>query len=499
MVVLQVEVINGGSASDVNQVPIMVGDSVADTLATFNAGAIDFQTAITDTAANVFANLDVLQQMMPPWDLLGIALTDTSPAHETITAAQYADDAGVLSIISGNYTLTVTGLAVAQAVSTMASGGAHLASVAVTDSGADLVAGLASLETLAVAGELASITDSDGSAMVVTLTAAQVSSDLAAIELLPSSIEIKVTGSTAAAAAATSSHLESASVTDSAADVAANLNSLQGLAASGTLTSITLTDGTIPTLSITAAQLTGDAKALADISGGYDLAIAAGTGNATIAGLAGHADTVTYTGTASQYTVTPSGNGTSFTVSGDGSSDQLSNVNALQFSDFADIVASQTPPTAGAVSSAQVTELYGAVFGRTPDVGGLEFYQAYAAANPATPFLQYAEWFLASNEYTSVGEHNYAETIAGDQQFITDSYQNLLHRAPSAAEIAYYESNVIAPMLSGQTAGTASYAAAQTVAHAQVLVYFSQSPEFLSDVQVTASAPSSSSHWLILI
>jgi len=32
-----------------------------------------------------------------------------------------------------------------------------------------------------------------------------------------------------------------------------------------------------------------------------------------------------------------------------------------------------------------------------------------------------------------------------------------------------------------------------------MLVYFSASPEFLSDVQVTAATPANGSHWLVLV
>jgi hypothetical protein len=35
------------------------------------------------------------------------------------------------------------------------------------------------------------------------------------------------------------------------------------------------------------------------------------------------------------------------------------------------------------------------------------------------------------------------------------------------------------------------------IGHAQVLAFFSQSAEFLGDVQVTAQHPSSGSHWLL--
>jgi hypothetical protein len=195
----------------------------------------------------------------------------------------------------------------------------------------------------------------------------------------------------------------------------------------------------------------------------------------------------------------PSGNGSGFTIAGNGITDQVSGVQSLQFSDHTDIVASKTASVAGAVSSAQVTEMYGAVLGRTPDVSGLSFYENFAAANASTPFLQFAEWFLASGEYKNNPAHNYAQTVAGDEQFITDSYQNLLHRTPSAGETSFYETNVIASALANLTPGTAAYAAADTQAHALLLVYFSQSAEFLGDVQVTAQTPTSAQHWLVLI
>jgi hypothetical protein len=94
--------------------------------------------------------------------------------------------------------------------------------------------------------------------------------------------------------------------------------------------------------------------------------------------------------------------------------------------------------------------------------------------------------------------HTYAQTAAGDQQFIADSYQSLLHRTPSASEVAFYENNVLAPAVGGLTAGTQVYANAQLQAHALMLVYFSGSSEFLSDVQITASNPASAQHWLLL-
>ncbi|HMA50393.1 MAG TPA: hypothetical protein VKP60_11605, partial [Magnetospirillaceae bacterium] len=102
-----------------------------------------------------------------------------------------------------------------------------------------------------------------------------------------------------------------------------------------------------------------------------------------------------------------------------------------------------------------------------------------------------------SGEYSSA--HNYPQTTAGENQFITDSYSNLLHRTPVASEVSFYYTNVIAPAIQNLTPGTAAYASADLAAHALVLTYFSQSPEFLGDVQITAQHPADSTHWLYLI
>ncbi len=292
-------------------------------------------------------------------------------------------------------------------------------------------------------------------------------------------------------------------IVDTATDVQNGLDSLQALSANGKIGSIALTNSGTAVLSITAAQSANDHTALLKISGSYDVSIDASAADATATGVVGHATTAVFSGSANQYSITPSGDGASFTVTDIGtgrvSIDHLSNINALQFSDYTVIVASQMPPVTGAVSSAQVTELYGAVFGRTPDVAGLAFYQTYAAAHPGTPFTQFAQWFLSSPEYINNAAHNYAQSAAGDSQFITDSYDNLLHRGPAAGDATWYESNVISHFIAGLTPGTPAYAQAELQAHAQVLAYFSQSPEFLGDVHITAQHPADPTHWLVLI
>jgi hypothetical protein len=193
--------------------------------------------------------------------------------------------------------------------------------------------------------------------------------------------------------------------------------------------------------------------------------------------LSGLATTAQFAGNASSYSVTTA-NGV-ISVAAGGVTDHLSGVAAIQFADFTEIVAA-APGPANAVTTGNVTELYSAVLAREPDVGGLTFYQSFLKANPNTPLQTFADYFLSSTEYKS--SHSYPVGTAGDTLFITDSYQNLLHRTPSASEVNFYLTNVMS----------------QPDAHALMLVYFAASPEFLADVQITAAHPASTQHWLLL-
>ena len=295
--------------------------------------------------------------------------------------------------------------------------------------------------------------------------------------------QIGVAAQTAAAAAsniivaaATAPQIQ---IIDTAADVQASLDGLLPLATTGELINVMFTDSTLPTLDVTTAQMSADAAVMAKFAGPFLVASPGG-------------DLAGFSGTASQYIVTVLDNGV--TITGNGGTITLGGVAELRFADQTELVA-QTPAS-GSVNSGNLAELYGAVFGRQPDIGGLAFYQGYLQSNPTTPLVQFAEWFLSSTEYTAA--HSYAQTTAGDTQFIQDSYQNLLHRTASNSEATFYLTNVIQPALANLTPGTQAYAAAELQAHAQTLVYLSASAEFLSDVQITAQTPASTQHWLIL-
>ena len=284
---------------------------------------------------------------------------------------------------------------------------------------------------------------------------------------------------------------------DTAATIQSNLDALQPLATAGSLPAINLTDSGTPTIAVTATQLSADSAVLKDIAGSFVLEVTAPTNGGAVAGLAGHGNEVVFSGTASQYAVTQGVNASSLNVTNAAglAVTTLTNVTALQFSDLTEIVA-QTPGN-GTVTTGNITELYAAVFGREPDISGLAFYQGVLQANPSLSLLTFAQWFLASPEYANNPAHAYQQSAAGDAQFITDSYANLLGRTPESGAIPFYQ-NVIEQFTQGLTPGSAAYSNAQALGHATVLVYFSASPEFLSDVEITAQAPASAHHWLQL-
>lgn len=473
--VIDVTASSGSVSSSLTQIPVDVGYSVASALNTFDQGQTPFQVAIADTGANIFGNLHHLEQMVPNWNLLGILITDSGTPTDSVSYGDYLDGKGLFSLIEGNYNLIVTGVPVAQLSSVQ--GQAHVSEVGIS-AGADYVtANLASLQSQVDSKQLAGIdvTDNGLSGFAFTVASAKTYSDLIN---------------------ATSGHIWT--VSDSSANVLANLDSLQSLAASGKI-AISLTDPGAPTLTVSATQFVADGGALQALAGYPVIDVTTSTATTSVTGLDGHATVAIFSGKESDYTIGNSIAGLSgATITGDGQTTSVHNVTAVQFSDGEVFFASQTPALANGVSSAQVANLYAAVFARTPDAAGLNYYELQAAGNASLPITTFAEWFLQSPEYTSTAAHNYAQSTAGDTQFINDTYTNLLHRAPETGALPYYL-NIIQTFTSGLTPGTAAYSQAQQVGHAVVLSDFSQSSEFIGDVQITSAHRADTQHWLILI
>ncbi len=147
--------------------------------------------------------------------------------------------------------------------------------VAINDSAANIQASLDSLQSIAKSGLLTAITLTDSGSPTLSVTGAQLANDATALQDIAGNYTVAVTGTTTAATLnqAILNHIGSVRVADSAANVAANLDSIEAYAAAGKLAGIALTDGGTPILSVTSTQLVVDAVAINAISGNYTLTV----------------------------------------------------------------------------------------------------------------------------------------------------------------------------------------------------------------------------------
>ena len=136
---------------------------------------------------------------------------------------------------------------------------------------------------------------------------------------------------------------------------------------------------------------------------------------------------------------------------------------------------------------AQISSMYNAAFQRVPDFAGLEF-NAIPVINGVLSLHQTAVDFLNSPEFKKLYPALTAVTDNGgpnDQAFITELYGNILHRTPTVTEVAYYV-NALQGTLTTSTGATIPAAD-----RAQLLIYFSISPENQADISA------SNGGWLI--
>lgn len=158
-------------------------------------------------------------------------------------------------------------------------------------------------------------------------------------------------------------------------------------------------------------------------------------------------DIAVFVGTQSSFTVSREGAALKVVDStGKEGSGTLYDVERIKFGDVAK--AYDTDGNAG-----QAYRLYQAAFNRTPDQGGLGYQMK--ALDDGLSLVQVAQNFINSPEFSA------AYGSLNTTQFVTQLYQNVLHRAPDAGGLAYHTGNL--------DSGTNT--------RAQVLVGFSESPE----------------------
>lgn len=281
-------------------------------------------------------------------------------------------------------------------------------------------------------------------------------------------------------------------ITDTTANVLANLSSLETLASDNLLGQIKWTDLNVGSLTATSSQLTADLDVFKAIKSPATLTIDASAANLTLTGAANIGTVAVFTGTAADYTITADGNGAvTVTDIGTGrtSVDHLTDFTALQFSDQTVIIAA-APGTGDTITSGNIAEIYSAALAREPDVAGLAFYRSYLVSYPNTPLWAFAGFLTHSTEYLADPAHDYTDDTAGNTQFITDIYTDLLHRAPEAGAVNFYL-DYIASQSTGLLPDSNDY-----LAREKVLAFISQSAEFLADVTVKGTPDAQ--HWLII-
>ena len=508
----------------------IASNSVQSALSLYHSNAASGPFLIADTAANVQASLDSLESLAKASKLFSISLSDALVPTLAVTYGQYTTDSDALGAIAGLFNLSVTGVTAYEAAWVLAYN-SRISTLTISDTTNDISFYLSELAPMVTKGKITAITATGGGYLAIDYK--NWTTDAPALAAMQGTYSLSVYDTTAAQALSLSGQANLADIgitdtaanvvsdssalstlaqkyivysdiDDTAANVAGNLDALQTLLQNKQLDEIFLTDSGIPTLSITAAQLTNDSKALNDISGSFNLSINASAANLTIQGYQSlfgtHGNTVVFSGTASEYSIAELADHSGVTVTDTGtgrtSVDTLTGINAIQFSDVTVVLAQA--PSSGTPTAGNITELYGAVFGRVPDAAGLSYYEKALASNPGQSLVTFAQDFLQSPEYTGNASHKYAQNTAGETLFLTDMYTNLLHRAPEAGAVPYYL-NLISTLTQGSTPGSTAYTTADLAAHATLLVDFSNSAEFLNNVQITAQQPASTQHWLLLL
>jgi len=191
---LQVQVYAGGWSGFLTENVTVGGFTASSEVQAFENGQFGGATAVVDSTANVVANLDGLQSAYSAGVLKSITLTDSGPVSVSLSGSQVANDLGVLSQVEGN---------------------------------------------------LGHITLTDATAPTLSVTEAQLVGNAVLFKAVSSTYALSVTGATAANAVSdvTYGTGSTVSILDSAANVSADIDGLQALAAKGQLHAIALTDG----------------------------------------------------------------------------------------------------------------------------------------------------------------------------------------------------------------------------------------------------------------
>jgi hypothetical protein len=161
-------------------------------------------------------------------------------------------------------------------------------------------------------------------------------------------------------------------------------------------------------------------------AGGSGNDILAGLGSGTVITGGAGLDTTVYAGARATYAVTQAAAAASVTRTGASGGDSLTGVERLLFDDVALAL-----DVGGAGAGGQAYRLYQAAFNRAPDKAGIGYW--IAQMDKGASIYEVAQSFIYSDEY----QHLYGAT-SSDFAFISQLYQNVLHRTGDQPGIAYW-------------------------------------------------------------
>ena len=142
--------------------------------------------AVNDSSVNIASNIDLLQSNASK--ISSISLTGTLTPI-SITGTQLTNDAAVLGLINGSYTLNLSGINITSLTSVCAN--SHVASITISDTSVSIAANLDFLQSSL--GKVKGISLQDNAAL--SLSSSQLGSDATVLALLPSSTQFDITDS----------------------------------------------------------------------------------------------------------------------------------------------------------------------------------------------------------------------------------------------------------------------------------------------------------------
>jgi hypothetical protein len=218
--------------------------------------------SVSDTAANIQANLDNLEAAVKApsissasnaFTIANIGITDKGSI--TLTNSTLGNDIDALKVLTGKYTLNVSDISVSDALALKAPSKDATLALSVKDTAANIAGNWDKLQALAKGKTLSAITVTDSASSLLAMTSAQLKTDADVLKLVAGDYKLAVTGVATAdlAKILSTKNIYSVSLTDTAANILKSLASIQTAVTAAKIQSVLISDKANPTLTISDA------------------------------------------------------------------------------------------------------------------------------------------------------------------------------------------------------------------------------------------------------